>query len=80
MRDVPHNNVTRSLTQTPAAPSFAGATQKLTANLGSILLTNYKIWPLLNFVSFSYVPKDMRVLFNNVLSVFWNIFLCAKLA
>jgi len=38
---------------------------------------NYKIWPLANLINFSVVPLKFRVLFANVISVFWNMYLSA---
>jgi hypothetical protein len=31
-------------------------------------------------VSFSFVPVRYRVLYSNVMAVFWNIYLCAAVA
>ena len=38
---------------------------------------NYKLWPLANAINFSLVPLKLRVLFANVVSVFWNMYLSA---
>ncbi|GAB5037867.1 pxmp2 4 family protein 2 [Nannochloropsis oceanica] len=40
-------------------------------------LANYKLWPLANLINFSVVPLKFRVLFANVVSVFWNMYLSA---
>lgn len=61
-------------------PSFSLATQKLMENLGSVFLMQYKVWPVVNFVNFKFVPERLRVLTSNVLSVFWNAYLCTRLA
>lgn len=42
----------------------------------TILMTNYMVWPFANFISFRFVPEQYRVLYNAVLGVFWNTFLC----
>eukprot|EP00884_Botryococcus_braunii_P002251 jgi/Botrbrau1/12026/Bobra.0293s0003.1 len=34
------------------------------------------VWPLAHIVNFSVVPPEQRVLFVNVVSVFWNVVLC----
>ena len=62
------------------APVMATATAKITGSLSSILMTNWMVWPLVNFISFSYVPPKLRVLVNNLVGVLWNAFLCAKMA
>ncbi|GMI10792.1 hypothetical protein TrRE_jg3083 [Triparma retinervis] len=59
-------------------PMPSVATSKIRADLGSILVNQYKVWPFINFVSFSMVPEQLRVLFSNLASVFWNIYLCSQ--
>jgi len=56
------------------------ATAKIFDNLGSVILTNYKLWPLVNWISFTFCPVPLRVLLNNVVGVLWNAFLCTKMA
>ena len=62
------------------APSFSSASHKLMENLGGVFLMQYRVWPLANFVNFKFVPERLRILTSNVLSVFWNAFLCTRLA
>jgi len=50
--------------------------RRIVEDLGEILLMQYKVWPLVNTFSFSIVPVQYRVLWSNVVSVFWNIYLC----
>lgn len=61
-------------------PVMSAATAKITHNLGSVLLTNYYFWPITNWLSFTFVPVQLRVLLNNVVGVLWNAFLCTKMA
>jgi len=60
-------------------PSFDVATQKLRHDLNHVLLNQYKVWPFINWVSFSMVPENLRVLFSNAASVGWNAFLCSQI-
>lgn len=62
------------------APLWSLATQKLVENLGSVFLMQYKVWPLVNYFVFKFVPERMRVLTSNLVSVFWNAYLCTRLA
>lgn len=36
---------------------------------------NYVIWPAAHIVSFKYVPSHQRILYNNVIAIFWNCYL-----
>lgn len=38
---------------------------------------NWKLWPLANFISFAFVPLELRVLFGNVVSVGWSVYVSA---
>jgi len=35
---------------------------------------NYKVWPLVNILSFKYVPANLRVLFGNIIGIFWTAY------
>lgn len=43
--------------------------------LWKTLVANWYCWPILNYVNFLFVPSQYRVLFSNVASIFWNMFL-----
>lgn len=34
----------------------------------------WKMWPLVNFIMFRYVPENMQILFGNVVSFIWNVY------
>jgi len=56
--------------------SFLDAGLKSTKNnLWMTLIANWYCWPVINFVNFLYIPLQYRVLFSNLASVFWNMFL-----
>ncbi|CAB9506921.1 peroxisomal membrane protein (Partial), partial [Seminavis robusta] len=61
-------------------PIMSAASAKVAESFGPVLMTNYYFWPAINWISFNYVPVQLRVLVNNVVGVLWNAFLCAKLA
>jgi hypothetical protein len=44
-------------------------------NFFQILFTNWKVWPIVNIISFRYVPVNLRVLFGNIVGFFWGIYL-----
>ncbi|PSC71174.1 hypothetical protein C2E20_5468 [Micractinium conductrix] len=39
------------------------------------MLANYVLWPLAHLVNFRFVPTDYRILFNNVVAIFWTTWL-----
>lgn len=47
----------------------------LRANLWNILKANWMVWPLVNFITFKYIPMEQRVLFVNVVAFFWSALL-----
>ncbi|GMH99997.1 hypothetical protein TrST_g6182 [Triparma strigata] len=59
--------------------NFNEAGRKCRKDLGGILVNQYKVWPIINLVSFSMVPENLRVLFSNTASVFWNAYLCTQI-
>jgi hypothetical protein len=40
-----------------------------------VQITNMKVWPFLTGFNFTFIPPNYRVLFDNVLCIFWNIYL-----
>mmetsp|Transcript_28560 Transcript_28560/g.42211 ORF Transcript_28560/g.42211 Transcript_28560/m.42211 type:complete len:267 (+) Transcript_28560:143-943(+) len=62
------------------APMWASATKKLNAELMNVFVTQYKVWPIANMISFGLIPERFRVLFSNIFSVFWNAYLCTRVS
>lgn len=62
------------------SPIFSRATSKIKDELIKVIISNYRLWPLTNYINFSYVPENLRVLVSNIVSVFWNAYLCTKMA
>jgi len=50
-------------------------TGKLSREMWPMLINNWKLWPAANFINFSLVPPQLRVLFANFVAIFWNIYL-----
>ncbi|POM76805.1 Hypothetical protein PHPALM_5930 [Phytophthora palmivora] len=40
-----------------------------------VLMNSYKVWPIANTFSFSFVPLQYRLLYNNVINIGWGSFL-----
>ncbi len=55
--------------------SFEETKDQLRSKLWPTLLTNWKVWPFINFVNFQYIPISYQVLFNNFFSLFFNAYL-----
>lgn len=52
-----------------------GILAKLEAKWSKALMASLSYWPAANLISFSFVPVQYRVLYNNVLSLFFNGYL-----
>ncbi|XP_060553543.1 protein Mpv17-like isoform X3 [Ruditapes philippinarum] len=51
---------------------------KLQDDYGDVMKTNYKIWPAVQAMNFTFVPVHYRVLVVNLVSVGWNTYLAWK--
>ncbi|OEU15505.1 hypothetical protein FRACYDRAFT_269389 [Fragilariopsis cylindrus CCMP1102] len=51
---------------------LAGAKEKLTTRFLTTLFGAWKFWPMANAVNFWFVPFQFRVLYMNILSLFWT--------
>ena len=59
---------------------MALAKTKMMKEIADVFLMQYYVWPGLNFLNFSVVPENLRVLYSNIISVFWNAYLCTRIA
>jgi len=50
--------------------------EKIQRDFVPILLVNWTVWPLAQYVNFALIPAPQRVLYVTVLGIFWNSFLC----
>ncbi|KAI6646587.1 hypothetical protein LOD99_12708 [Oopsacas minuta] len=41
----------------------------------TVLKTNYLFWPLIQFITFSFIPLSLRVVWVNSISIVWNTFI-----
>jgi len=39
-----------------------------------VMMMNYRVWPLVNVLNFKYVPPNLRVLFGNIVGIFWTAY------
>ena len=58
-----------------ATGSMTTATEKCRHNFLEVLITNWKIWPAAQILNFYFVPLNWRLIFANVIAVFWNTYL-----
>lgn len=47
----------------------------ISVNLWPTLVTNWTVWPAVQWFNFTCVPPALQVLFGNVVSLFWNSYL-----
>ena len=48
---------------------------KLRYGLIPLLIANWKVWTVPQFVNVNFVPQKFRVLFANMVSLVWNVYL-----
>ena len=53
----------------------ASAKERLDKTWWPALQTNWMVWPFVQFVNFTFLPLQHRVLFANVISIGWNSYL-----
>jgi hypothetical protein len=49
--------------------------RQLRATYAAALFQNWRLWSVAQAVNIAVVPADYRVLFSNVVTLWWNIFL-----
>lgn len=54
---------------------FKQIEKDLRANLWNVLKANWMVWPLVNFITFKFIPMEQRVLFVNLVAFFWSALL-----
>ena len=54
--------------------SSAEACQKIQGSYWTLLKMNWKIWTVFQYININYVEPEYRVLFTNVLSLVWTIY------
>jgi len=47
---------------------------KISREFVMVMMMNYKVWPLVNVLNFKYVPPQLRVLFGNIVGIFWTAY------
>lgn len=56
-----------------------GTLQEARANVaskfGPTLMANYVLWPAANFVNFRFIPSEQRILYINVIALFWTAYM-----
>jgi hypothetical protein len=65
--------------QFPSSLLIQQAYKKTKQNLRHVVSMQYRIFPISNTINFALIPEQLRVLFSNTVSLFWNIYLCSKL-
>lgn len=55
----------------PASAAVAATKEKLRPTL----LANWTIWPAANLVNFAFIPSEQRILYVNLVYIFWASFL-----
>jgi len=39
-----------------------------------MMISNLKLWPLVNVLNFTVIPENLRVLFGNIVGIFWTVY------
>lgn len=62
------------------APELTSVGFRMASELLNVVRTNYIVWPLASYLIFRRVPEALRVLASNFVAVFWNAYLCSRIA
>ncbi len=57
--------------------SVGEAGSMLKTKIWNTMLDCWKLWPVANMISFTFVPVQLRVLFMNFVGLGWNMYLSA---
>jgi hypothetical protein len=49
-------------------------------DIAAVVWTQYKVWPVVDWINFTYVPEPLRVLFCSAVTLFWNVYISRRLA
>ena len=52
-----------------------GTKNELNDKLMPTMVTNWKVWPLLQLINFKFVPLQLQVLYVNFMAIWWNAYL-----
>ena len=55
--------------------TFSESLDEVPKKFVPVQINNMKIWPFITGFNFTYVPANYRVLFDNFMCIFWNIYL-----
>lgn len=51
---------------------------KLAQEFPTLQLNGWKVWPLVSLINYRYIPVQFRVLFANVVALFWGVFVITR--
>lgn len=63
-----------------AAPALSAVNHRMATELLGVLKTNYIVWPLSSYIIFRRVPEALRVVVSSIVALFWNAYLCWRIA
>ena len=49
--------------------------EKVRSRFGNLMVANWKVWTVPQFINVNFVPGQYRVLFSNVVGLAWNAYL-----
>ncbi|CAI5524065.1 unnamed protein product [Closterium sp. Naga37s-1] len=58
--------------------SWMASKRRLFAAYPGIQINGWKVWPLVALINYKFIPFNLRVLFSNVIAIFWSTFLILK--
>jgi Mpv17 / PMP22 family len=62
-----------------SVPIWMNVVEKCRLDMWSIVLMNWRIWPLANVLNFGLVPIQLQVLVNQILAFFWCIYISTRI-
>lgn len=61
-------------------PCLAVTGNKVRKELFGVIFVSYLVFPLSNFLNFYFMPKQFRIIFLNIVDLFYSAYLCSKVA
>jgi hypothetical protein len=63
-----------------SVPNIHTALIACRADIAAVCVTQYKVWPVVDWINFTYVPEPLQVLFCSLVTLLWNVYMSGTVA